>query len=458
MAGDIVWYLTDGFWEDRGEARHAFNVQPGGTLTVNITGLTPAGQQLARWALDAWTNVSGIRFQEVTRDSAHIVFYDHHEGAWTNYTYYLADGSTAQAFVNISTDWLDRYGTGIDTFSFSTYVHEIGHALGLGHPGDYNGAAFFHVDAKYPAADDWIFTVMSYFDQHDNPLVRPIADVAYPASPMMVDVVAIHALYGPPEGINEGDTVYGYQSNTGTYMDEIFRVWDQEAQSFFQDRTTIALTIIDTGGQDWLDFRTDTRNQYINLGHTDDILTISDVYGTKGNLILAYSPENDIAIEHVTAGSGNDIIAGNALYNIIFSMAGNDVVFGQGDDDLIVGGSGDDFLSGDSGQDLIIGGTGHDTLQGGSGADIFFFAPADGMYWDRILDFNRGDDKINLAEFETISSRRDFVLYRYNDGEHIHGIIDLTTHGGGWIVMHDYARDSYLSDSDFIFHDDPLIA
>ena len=43
--------------------------------------------------------------------------------------------------VNISTDWITTDGgandgkTGIDSYGYQTYIHEIGHALGLGHQG-----------------------------------------------------------------------------------------------------------------------------------------------------------------------------------------------------------------------------------------------------------------------------------------------------------------------------------
>ena len=50
MLENIVDYLTDGYCESTGSTRRKFDVQPSGTLTVNITALTPEGQQLARWA------------------------------------------------------------------------------------------------------------------------------------------------------------------------------------------------------------------------------------------------------------------------------------------------------------------------------------------------------------------------------------------------------------------------
>ena len=74
----IVHYLTDGYWQQQGETRRKFNVQPGGTLTANITALTQEGQQLATWALEAWSDVTGI-FSFITTEDADItsVFYFH---------------------------------------------------------------------------------------------------------------------------------------------------------------------------------------------------------------------------------------------------------------------------------------------------------------------------------------------------------------------------------------------
>ena len=78
---EIADQLTDGYWEWLGGARHSFDVAPGDTLTADITGLTPEERQLARWALEAWTNVTGIKFRFVT-SGAHITF-DHDVGETT---------------------------------------------------------------------------------------------------------------------------------------------------------------------------------------------------------------------------------------------------------------------------------------------------------------------------------------------------------------------------------------
>lgn len=431
---DIVWYLTDGFWEDRGGARHTFRVTPGDSLTVNITSLTPAGQQLARWALDAWSTVTGIQFQEVTHNDAHIMFDDaDSQRAWSNYSYYFSDGATAQARVNVGTGWLDYYGTGITSYSFTTYVHEIGHALGLGHPGDYNAGdgptPVTFSDATYPEMDLWTATVMSYFDQHEN-IHHTFLDWANPVSPMFLDIVAIHDLYGPPENVNEGDTIYGYGANTGTYMDEVFKEWEG---GLFRLPPDIALTIYDTGGHDRLDFRTDSYNQIIDIGYFGSPVSLSGVYGNVGNLVLLSGTADgqgdvvvdpDKLIEEVVAGSGNDHLLGNAA---------------------------DNYLYGNSGNDFLAGGKGMDFLVGGPGSDTFFFIPQDGYNIDFVLDFDRRVDYIHLGEFESIDSLNDFNIFQMDVVDLDSTVIDLTLHAGGYVVLLDYTDP--LREYDFIFGD-----
>jgi Ca2+-binding RTX toxin-like protein len=64
--------------------------------------------------------------------------------------------------------------------------------------------------------------------------------------------------------------------------------------------------------------------------------------------------------------------------------------------DQITGGSGSDRISGGAGDDILVDGAGSDTLTGGSGADIFVLT-ADGQP-DRITDFERGIDRLDLAD------------------------------------------------------------
>ena len=347
----IAAYLTDGYAEWAGGSRYAFDVAPGGTLTADITGLTAEGQQLARWALEAWTNVTGIDFRFVESD-ADITFDDEEPGGFASTTW--SDNQIIFSYVNIPKGWLDTHGSTIDSYSFFAYIHEIGHALGLGHPGPYNGPGFFYgIDNIFPG-DSWQATVMSYFDQYSNTYIN--ASLAYPVTPMIADIIAIQNLYGVPTDINAGDTVYGYRSNLDGYLGQLFALWTGEGNDpeVYRDEEWITLTLYDTGGRDMLDLRTDADDQRVDLRPEG----ISDVYGLVGNLLIA----RDTWIEDVIAGSGNDRVIGNAVANRLAGGAGNDELWGSGGDDVLEGGGDNDVLEGGLGADRLLGGAGMDTV------------------------------------------------------------------------------------------------
>ena len=228
---EIADYLVDGFdeeWGGKGSTR-SFDVEIGGTLTVNATVLSEANLQLARWALEAWSNVTSIKFLFVDHDEADIIF-DNHEAHYAS-GYFLVNNGSVSGYVNTPESFLITYGATVDSYNFLGYLHELGHAIGLGHAGPYSGRPSYFGYHNIFVNDSHQATVMSYFDQSQNTYLN--ASLAVPVTPMIADIIAIQKLYGVPDATNVGDTIYGYQSNVDGYLGEFFRLWSGEENPFF---------------------------------------------------------------------------------------------------------------------------------------------------------------------------------------------------------------------------------
>jgi len=68
--------------------------------------------------------------------------------------------------------------------------------------------------------------------------------------------------------------------------------------------------------------------------------------------------------------SGNDLITGDAGFNVIAGLGGDDRLHGLGGIDLIFGGSGTNELEGDAGIDLLVGGNAVDCVYGQANSDV----------------------------------------------------------------------------------------
>ena len=319
----IAEFLRSGYWVGNGSQPRQWSATDGGTITVTLGGLTADGQTLARAALTLWSDLTGITFSEVGI-GGQMVFDDDEEGAFASVV--TSGGIIQSAEVNVSTEWIDTYGTNINGYAFQTYVHEIGHALGLGHAGPYNGSADYAVDAAY-LNDSWQATVMSYFSQSENTYVD--ASYAFVVSPQMADVLAIQNMYGLAANIRGGDTVYGFNSTAGNAI--------YEATSF---TTVTTYTIVDTGGTDTMDYSGSAANQTLDLRAE----SYSSLQGGRGNVGIA----RGTVIENAIGGTGNDTLIGNDADNILTGNAGADRFYASGGTDVYDGGSGIDtvFFSG----------------------------------------------------------------------------------------------------------------
>ena len=355
QAGD---YIANGHWLTGSGTTYSylsFDASAGDTLLVYFGSLSDGEVALATAALEAWSTVTGITFQETTNYAiSRIDFTNSGFSASAGPAgFNPATGEIAYSEVNIGAAWTSYYGGELGDYSFQTYLHEIGHALGLGHAGPYDGGAVFDDDAIY-ANDSWQMSIMSYFSPDENPYV--FGDEAYVVTPMIADIEAMEILYGLNPDVHVGDTVWGANSNIGGYLQDIFD--DFAAGTLTYD---IALTVHDTDGIDTIDLSTVSAAQTIDLREA----AISSVGGVDGNMVIA----NGTVIENVVGGSGKDTITGNDVANTLNGQDGNDTISGLLGNDTINGGKGKDKLNGGGGNDNINGGNGVDVINGGNGND-----------------------------------------------------------------------------------------
>lgn len=358
----LAAYLVTGFWQYNSTIAHHWAAT---TITYNISALTSAEQLLAQSALNAWHEVTNLTFVQTT-GAANITY--NHSGSLTAFETdsYNGSGIMSAATVDVSADWITSDGgaydgkTGIDSYGYQTYIHETGHALGLGHQGPYNGSASYATGATY-ADDTWQYSVMSYFSEqnYDGGSYR------YVVTPQMADIYAVQSIYGAAT-TRVGNTVYGFHDTAGSIYD--FTAYTQAP----------ALTIYDSGGIDTLDCSGYSVAQTIDL-HAG---SFSSVGGLVHNIGIALNT----TIETAIGGSGNDTLIANDLGC------------------TLIGGAGNDILIGGASADLLRGGAGVDRLTGGAGADVFVFAAGDSSptlgLRDLITDFVSGTDLIDLSEID----------------------------------------------------------
>ena len=299
----IATQLTNTYWG--GSSRH-WNVTAGGNITVNITALTAPGQALAREALLLWSDATGISFSEVA-SGGQMTFDDNQTGAFASSV--VSGGIITSSTINVSESWLASSGATLRSYTFQAYIHEIGHALGLGHGGNYNSSADYQQDASY-LNDSWATTIMSYFDQTENTYFANLGFTRqFTVTPLVADMVATTNLYGTATTTRTGNSIYGVGNNTGRAS------YDATATN-----TPLTITIVDHGGTDTLDYSIYSAAQRIDL-NTE---TFSNIGGLTGNLTIA----RGTVIENAIGGSGADTLIGNSANNELTGGGSNDTING----------------------------------------------------------------------------------------------------------------------------------
>ncbi|WP_019995802.1 M10 family metallopeptidase C-terminal domain-containing protein [Aureimonas ureilytica] len=337
--------------------------------TSGFTGFNAQQAAQAQLALQSWADVANLTFTRGGPSASQILFGNYARGA---------DGAAAFAYLpdpssktGIGGDvWVNGtfpYNAAPDAQNYGRHVllHEIGHALGLLHPGDYNagnGTPSYATDATY-YEDTAQYSVMSYWSETNT---GGSFGGTYASGPMMDDIAAMQRLYGANLSTRTGDSVYGFGSNTG-----------RDFLTATSASSKLVFSVWDAGGRDTLDFALYTQDQLIDLNDG----AFSNVGGLVGNVSIA----RGVMIENAIGGAGSDRIVGN---------------------------EGDNVLVGNAGNDILIGGAGSDTLSGGAGTDTAVFSGALASYAHRL-----GQNGTVLLQAAGASDRADGVeRFEFSDG------------------------------------------
>lgn len=380
-----------------------------------------------RLAFADWSSVANITFVEVA-SGGDIQLGTEASTEFAGYAYYPSS-SELGGDIWMSNSFSYNTAPTVGNYGYLTLLHEIGHAIGLKHPGAYSATD----DAPYlpSSTDNTDNTVMSYTD----------GSVQYPSDVGPYDIQAARYLYG--------------YSGTGTFGN--LTLGSDAAETFTGDSGVQFVHARD--GADYIDLKGGNDGVAAGSG-VDTVLGGAGndlIYGNVGADLLSGGADNDTiyggqndgpastgasgdqpsafrsGVETIDGGDGADVLYGNHGTDLMIGGAGADTMFGGQDSDTLSGGSGSDSLNGNRGDDLLV---------GGDGFDRFVFGASSGN--DTVSDFTYFTDYLVIqsnVNGSGISSFSDVVNRATQSGTSV--VIDLGS--GNSITLLNYSTSSLNS-------------
>ncbi|WP_428151124.1 DUF4214 domain-containing protein [Brevundimonas sp.] len=293
-------------------------------------------------AMTAWSDVANIVFSRVGTGSTGETAYSDNAtmllSNWTTgrdfsagYAYYPGSRGVTSLSGDVRINSQLSYNVDPQPLNYGAQalLHEIGHAIGLAHPGAYNAAAgqtiTYDAHAEYQE-DSRQYSVMSYF----SATVTGASTVYYPngtgsysgaysSVPLMDDIAAAQRLYGANFATRATNTVYGFNATAD-------RAWFAATSA----DTVLLFCVWDGGGIDTFDFSGYAENQLIDLRQGSfsnvggDGLPWTTGVSAIGNVSIAVGA----VIENAIGGSGADTLQGNSANNVLTGGLGNDIIDG----------------------------------------------------------------------------------------------------------------------------------
>ena len=364
-------------------------------------------------------------------------------GGWASWSYYGAQSGQAREMTEATVSMGTTAGyVQDDDFGMKLALHEISHSIGLLHPGDYNGSSAQSYESNASYFQDSIqYTVMSYWSEtktgaNFTTWIDGIKVGGGPTGLMLHDIAALQRLYGANMSTRTGDTVYGFNSNTG---DSTWTLTDKY--------DSIIAAVWDAGGNDTLDV------SGFNLPANIDLR--EEGFSSFGGLKYNFAVAKGAVIENAIGGSGDDTIMGNAVGNVLTGNLGNDVLYGMAGDDTLNGNGGDNSLMGGLGRDQLFGGDGDDWIyydandawntggvNGGTGFDTLVFE----ALWVAIDLVANGFEQSALLLIDTASEIWKEISQFYNIAGQMVEKETIYDDGSSQVIVYDVANTQSWSE------------